>query len=147
MKKDISMVNVSRKKPTKRRAMAVAAVYMNKGTLGAIMQSKIKKGDVLAVSTLAGILAAKKTKDLICLCHPIEFSHIDISFSFEKNTLLIKSEVFGQERTGFEMEALTAASVAALNVYDMCKYKDRAMTIEVKLVQKEGGKSGKFIRK
>lgn len=140
------MVNVSGKKITNRRAVAQAALFAEKKTLELIMRGKIKKGDVLAVSTLAGILAAKKTKDLICLAHPIEFSHIDISFSFEKNALLIRAQVSGAQRTGFEMEALTAASVAALNVYDMCKYLDKSMSIEVKLMEKEGGKSGKFIR-
>ncbi len=140
------MVDVSNKKITKRRAIAVSTVKMQKKTLGLIMQNKIKKGDVLAVSTLAGILAAKKTKELICLCHPIAFKHMNISFSFEKNTLAVKAEVTGEDRTGFEMEALTAASVAALNVYDMCKYLDKSMIIETKLLEKEGGKSGKFKR-
>ncbi|MDP1853801.1 MAG: cyclic pyranopterin monophosphate synthase MoaC [Candidatus Omnitrophota bacterium] len=147
MKKNITMVNVSDKPITQRRAVAMAEVSMRPETLRIIMQGKVKKGDVLAVSTLAGILAAKKTKDLICLCHPIDFSHIDISFSFKKNLLLIRAEVSGAQRTGFEMEALTAASVAALNVYDMCKYLDKSMSIEVKLLEKEGGKSGKFKRK
>lgn len=146
MKKNITMVNVTDKKITQRRAVAEAKVSMQKETLILIMQGKIKKGDVLAVSTLAGIQAAKKTMDLILLAHPIEFSHIDISFSFKKDTLLIKSEVSGNARTGFEMEALTAAAIAALNVYDMCKYLDKNMAIEVKLLEKEGGKSGKFTR-
>lgn len=141
------MVNVANKRITKRRAVAIAKVFMRKETLALIMQGKVKKGDVLAVSTLAGILAAKKTKDLICLCHPIGFSHIDISFSFGKNMLLIRAEVRGAQRTGFEMEALIAASVAALNVYDMCKYLDKNMSFEVTLLEKEGGRSGKFIRK
>lgn len=145
MKKNIAMVNVSDKKITKRRAVAMAEVSMQPETLKLIIQGKIKKGDVLAVATLSGILAAKKTKESILLCHPINFSHIDISFSFGKNTLLIRSEVTGNERTGFEMEALTAASIAALNVYDMCKYLDKNMSIETKLIEKEGGKSGKFI--
>ena len=146
MKKEIAMVNVSKKAITKRRAIAVSAVTMRKETLGLIMRNKIKKGDVLAVATLAGILAAKKTKELVCLCHPIAFEHIDISFSFGKNNLIVKAEVFGKGRTGFEMEALTAASAAALNVYDMCKYLDKSMVIETKLLEKEGGKSGKFKR-
>lgn len=147
MEKNIAMVDVSGKKITQRRAVAVAKVSMKKETLRLIMQGEIKKGDVLAVSTLAGILAAKKTKDLVCLAHPIAFSHIDISFSFAKTALLIKSEVSGYGRTGFEMEALTSASVAALNVYDMCKYIDKDMAIEVKLLEKEGGRSGSFRRK
>mgnify|MGYP001576670233 CR=1 FL=1 len=147
MKKRIAMVNVSDKPKTQRRAVAVAKVSMQKETLKLIMQGKIKKGDALAVSTLAGIQAAKKTRDLILLCHPIEFCHIDISFSFKYDTLLIKSEVSGNARTGFEMEALSAAAIAALNVYDMCKYLDKNMAIEVKLLEKEGGKSGRFERK
>ncbi|PIQ89221.1 MAG: cyclic pyranopterin monophosphate synthase MoaC [Candidatus Omnitrophica bacterium CG11_big_fil_rev_8_21_14_0_20_42_13] len=145
-KKEIKMVDVSAKKITKRRAVALAKVTMGHKTISLIMRGKIKKGDVLAVSTLAGIQAAKKTKDLILLCHPIELSHIDISFSFKKNTLNIKAEVSGQARTGFEMEALSAASVSALNVYDMCKYLDKSISIEVNLLEKEGGKSGKFTR-
>lgn len=144
MKKGISMVDVSGKKITRRKAVAVASVLMHKKTLKLIMQNKIKKGDVLAVSTLSGIQAAKKTRDLILLCHPIKFSHINISFSFKENALLIKSEVYGKERTGFEMEALAAASIAALNVYDMCKYLDKAIEINVKLLEKQGGRSGKF---
>lgn len=142
--KKIAMADVSGKKITTRRAVAEASISMGPKTVKLIMQGKIKKGDVLSVSTLAGILAAKKTKDLVCLAHPIEFSHIDISFSFSKTAIMIKSEVLGYGRTGFEMEALTAASIAALNVYDMCKYTDKEMAIEVRLLEKEGGRSGHY---
>ncbi|APV43772.1 cyclic pyranopterin phosphate synthase [Dehalogenimonas formicexedens] len=142
------MVDISEKYDTVRRAVAVATLVMKPETMTAIKESTIKKGDVLSAARLAGIMAAKKTPDLIPLCHPLAISSAAIAFSFVDDiTLSIRSEVVCKGATGVEMEALTAASVAALTVYDMVKAIDRGMTIEnIYLESKEGGKSGKYER-
>ncbi|XUX00776.1 MAG: cyclic pyranopterin monophosphate synthase MoaC [Dehalogenimonas sp.] len=142
------MVDVSGKSDTTRRAVAQATLRMKPETMIAIKESAIKKGDVLAVARMAGIMAAKKTPDLIPLCHTLAISSVAIDFYFVDDvTLSIRSEVVCKGATGVEMEALTAASVAALTVYDMVKAIDRGMTIEnVYLESKEGGKSGRYER-
>ena len=142
------MVDVSNKTETVRRAVARATIRMKPETMKAIKESTIKKGDVLSVARVAGIMAAKKTPDLIPLCHPLAISCAGIDFSFvDDSTLSIRSEVVCTGSTGVEMEALTAASVAALTVYDMAKAIDRGMTIEnIFLESKEGGKSGRYER-
>jgi len=142
------MVDVSAKTETFRRAVAVATVRMKPETLNAIKESTIKKGDVLSVARLAGIMGAKKTPDLIPLCHTLNLSSVGIDFSYvDDATLSIRSEVVCKGATGVEMEALIAASVAALTVYDMVKAIDRGMTIEnICLETKEGGKSGRYER-
>ncbi len=143
------MVNVSEKANTKRIAVAAATIKMEKATLQRIIEGGLKKGDVLAVSQVAGIMAAKKTSDIIPMCHPLLLTGIDIHFSHEidKSELSIEATVSLTGKTGVEMEALTAVSVAALTVYDMCKAIDKGMIIkEIKLLKKSGGKSGVFRR-
>lgn len=142
------MVDVGSKEATARRARAVAYVSMSPETLKLISERKLAKGDVFEVARLAGIMAAKRTSDLIPLCHPLAVESIQVHFeTLEPGIVKIASEVGLQGRTGVEMEALTAVSVAALTVYDMCKAVDRSMTIgPIGLVEKSGGKSGYFIR-
>ena len=142
------MVDVSSKGDTMRKAVASARLRMKTETLEQIKKAAIKKGDVLAVARVAGIMAAKKTPQLIPLCHPIMLGSVYVDFEFlREDTLYIKVEVGSIGQTGVEMEALTAASVAALTVYDMVKAADRGMIIEtVRLESKEGGKSGVFKR-
>ena len=138
------MVDVGGKAETERVARASAVVRMNPATLALIRDRKLSKGDVLEVARLAGIMAAKKTAELIPLCHPLPLTSVKLDFSYDGADALhveATAKVFG--RTGVEMEALTAVSVAALTVYDMCKAVDRAMTVErIRLEEKDGGKSG-----
>ena len=139
------MVDVSEKDPTHRVARATATVHMAAETMDKIRQGRIGKGDVLAVAQVAGIMAAKKNSDLIPMCHPLLLTKVDITFELEDTALHICSEVRCTGETGVEMEALTAASVAALTVYDMCKAVQRDMTItDIRLLYKEGGKSGVY---
>jgi len=143
------MVDVGDKAVTTRVAIAAACVVMRPATLRKIVDGVLPKGDVLAVARIAGIAAAKKTAELIPLCHSLALSHVDVEFTPRATTgrLEIQTSVRLEGRTGAEMEALTAASVAALTVYDMCKAVDRAMEITaVRLLRKEGGKSGRWVR-
>jgi cyclic pyranopterin phosphate synthase len=143
------MVDVSDKDVTRREATARAIVTMQPETAHLIATGGMAKGDVLAVAQVAGIMAAKRTPDLIPLCHPLPITGVDMSFELDEvqARLEIHATVRVTGRTGVEMEALTAASVAALTVYDMCKAVDRAMSIgNVELLHKAGGKSGEFIR-
>ena len=140
------MVDVSSKGDAKRRAEASAFVAMQPAVLKALPQNP--KGDPLEVARLAGIMAAKKTADLIPMCHPLPLSHIDVSLQLCENGVTIASQVTTTAATGVEMEALVAASVAALTVYDMCKALDKGIEIrEVVLQRKTGGKSGDYRRK
>jgi len=143
------MVDISGKKITKREAIASANVIMKPKTLKMVKESKMAKGDVLSVAKVAGIMAAKRTSELNPMCHPLKISNIEITFNLKsKNRIQIKSKVKCLGRTGVEMEALTAATVSALTIYDMCKAVDREMVIsDVKLLMKTGGKSGTFVRK
>jgi cyclic pyranopterin phosphate synthase len=141
------MVDVSAKDETARTATAGATVTMQPATLKLIMEGKAKKGDVLGTARLAGIMAAKKTPDLIPLCHPLALSSVEVTLECDKsrNAVDITATCKLKGRTGVEMEALTAASVAALTVYDMCKAVDRGMQItQVRLLHKAGGKSGEY---
>jgi cyclic pyranopterin phosphate synthase len=141
------MVDVAGKDETERTATATGSVLMRPETLQLILDGGHKKGDVLAVARLAGIMAAKRTPDLIPLCHPLALTSIDLDLSCDaaRNAVAIKATCALKGRTGVEMEAMTAVSVAALTVYDMCKAVDRAMTItEVRLLHKAGGKSGTY---
>ena len=143
------MVDVGDKEITERIAVARATVTMLPATLALIADKKAAKGDVLAVAQLAGIMAAKRTSDLIPLCHPLALSSVEVKLSLDKarNAVDIETTCKLKGRTGVEMEALTAASVAALTVYDMCKAVDRGMVIsDVKLLHKSGGKSGTWGR-
>jgi cyclic pyranopterin phosphate synthase len=141
------MVDVGDKDVTERVAVARASVRMQPATLKLIATKKAAKGDVLSVAQLAGIMAAKKTPDLIPLCHPLALSSVDVKLTLDakRNTVDIEATCKLKGRTGVEMEALTAASVAALTVYDMCKSVDRGMVIsDVRLLHKSGGKSGTY---
>jgi cyclic pyranopterin phosphate synthase len=141
------MVDIGTKGETERIAVARASVTMQASTLKLIATKKAAKGDVLAVAQLAGIMAAKRTPELIPLCHPLSLSSVDVKLSLDKKRSAVDIEATCKlkGRTGVEMEALTAVSVAALTVYDMCKSVDRGMVIsEVKLLHKSGGKSGTF---
>ena len=141
------MVDVAGKDETERTATAAGSVLMRPKTLQLILDGGHKKGDVLAVARLAGIMAAKRTADLIPLCHPLALTSIDLDLSCDaaRSAVDIKATCALKGRTGVEMEAMTAVSVAALTVYDMCKAVDRAMTItEVRLLHKAGGKSGTY---
>jgi len=141
------MVDISSKPDTQRRAVAKGTVSMKPDTLAQIKQGKTKKGEVLVTAQLAGIMAAKKTPELIPLCHPILIDEITVEFELdEKNSAIeITSTARSTGRTGVEMEALTATAVAALTIYDMVKGVDRGMKIaNIRLVEKSGGKSGKI---
>ena len=143
------MVDVSDKEHTVREATAEARVTMQPDTLKLIEAGGHKKGDVFTVAKIAGIQAAKKCADLIPLCHPLALSHIDVTFDIDhaSNSVIVHSICRLTGQTGVEMEALTASSVAALTIYDMCKGVDRGMTIhEIRLLTKAGGKSGKWKR-
>jgi len=141
------MVDVGAKPETDRRAVAVSRIIMQRETGERIAEGKVGKGDVLAVARIAGIMAAKKTSDLLPLCHPLPLTAVklDLQLSEDLQSVNIKAECKTTSKTGVEMEALTAASVAALTVYDMVKAMDRGMTIEnIRLQHKSGGKSGVY---
>lgn len=141
------MVDTTAKPNTARRAIASARVTMSPETIAALESHRAPKGDALEVARFAGIMAAKKTSDLIPLCHPLPLTHIDIQAKLEKDGVYLEAEVTTNAQTGVEMEALTAVSVAALTVYDMCKALDKGITInEVRLESKTGGKSGLYLR-
>ncbi|MGB0682825.1 MAG: cyclic pyranopterin monophosphate synthase MoaC [Magnetovibrionaceae bacterium] len=141
------MVDVSDKKETERSATARGTVFMEASTLAKIMDGGFKKGDVLTVAQLAGIMGAKRTPDLIPLCHPLMLTSVKVNLSCDpdRNAVDIEATAKLKGQTGVEMEALTAVSVAALTVYDMCKAVDRGMRIaDIRLTHKAGGKSGTF---
>ena len=141
------MVDVTPKEPSHRRAIARAKVFMSADTASAVARGAIGKGDVLAVARVAGIQAAKRTPDLIPLCHPLLVGAVLVNFRIEDTHIEIEAEVETVDRTGVEMEALTACSVAALTIYDMCKSRDKEMVIgEVALWEKSGGRSGQYRR-
>lgn len=143
------MVDVSSKRVTARTATARASIVMERATLDLILASGIEKGDVLGTARLAGIMAAKKTSELIPMCHPVAVTAVELDFQVDKKaaTITVLATARTKDRTGVEMEALTAAAVAALTVYDMCKAVDRSMTItSVQLLKKSGGRSGTYLR-
>ena len=141
------MVDVSEKDPTARRAVARGRVYMTPETTALVANRAVAKGDVLAVARVAGIQAAKRTSDLLPLCHPLLVGSVLINFDIQDTFIEIEAHVDTVDRTGVEMEALTAASVAALTIYDMCKSADKAMTIgDIALWEKVGGRSGTYRR-
>lgn len=142
------MVEVGDKDDTKRTAVALGRIRMNENTLQRIKEGQIKKGDVLGVAQVAGIMAAKRTSEIIPMCHNIFLTGVDISFSLGECWVDITAEARTTGKTGVEMEALTAASAAALTIYDMCKAIDKDMIIEdIKLMKKTGGKSGEYMRR
>jgi cyclic pyranopterin monophosphate synthase len=144
------MVDVSDKEVTSRVAVARGAIQMRPETLELILKGKVEKGDVFSVARVAGIMAAKKTSELIPMCHPLAITSVEIDLTPAENPSRVEIEAIVRVsgKTGVEMEAMTAVSVAGLTIYDMCKAVDREMSIgEIRLVQKSGGKSGTFIRK
>ena len=146
-KGEAHIVDVGDKAITARRAVARATLEAKAETVEAIFGGALKKGDALAVARIAGIMAAKKTSELIPLCHPIALNRVDVDIMAEAGTITILATAETNDRTGVEMEAMTAASVAALTLYDMAKGIDRAMRVStVELVEKSGGKSGDFKR-
>ncbi|HMJ26716.1 MAG TPA: cyclic pyranopterin monophosphate synthase MoaC [Pyrinomonadaceae bacterium] len=141
------MVDTSEKAITARRAVASARVLMSTATVAAIRNQTTPKGDPLETARLAGIIAAKRTADLIPLCHPLPLTHVEVRAELTDEGVYLESEVTTMAQTGVEMEALTAVSVAALTVYDMCKALDKGMTIsDMRLELKTGGKSGDYRR-
>jgi cyclic pyranopterin phosphate synthase len=143
----VKMVDTSAKIDTARRAIASARVLMSPETVAAVREHRTPKGDPLETARLAGIMAAKHTAGLIPLCHPLPLTYIDVRAEISDAGVLIEAEAATQAQTGVEMEALTAATIAALTVYDMCKAVDKAMTItDVRLEMKTGGKSGDYRR-
>ncbi len=146
----VRMVDVSAKKVTDRRARAQAVVSMSPDTFALIRDRSVKKGNVLETARIAGVMGAKKTAELIPMCHPLNLTHVQIDFFADPDTHSIRIEASARilDQTGVEMEALTAASVAALTIYDMCKAHDRGMSVsELYLLEKSGGKSGHWKRK
>ena len=144
------MVDVSEKEITSRIAIARGSIHMHAETLSLILEDKIEKGDVFSVARVAGIMAAKKTSELIPMCHPLNITSVEIDLTPQREPARVEIEasVRVSGKTGVEMEAMTAVSVAGLTIYDMCKAVDREMSIgEIRLVKKSGGKSGTFIRK
>lgn len=143
------MVDVSAKQPTQREALAAGEVRMQPTTLALIQAGDVAKGDVLAVARVAGIMATKRTPELIPLCHPLPITSVTVDFEFDaqRSVIAITSCVRCTGITGVEMEALTAVSVAALTIYDMAKAVDRSMAIQnIRLLEKHGGKSGDWVR-
>ena len=141
------MVDVSGKAVTLREAVAAGVISMNPETFRMIMDKEIVKGDVLGVAKVAGIMAAKKTSDLIPMCHPLAITHIEVRFTprEEESSIAVEASVKTWHRTGAEMEALTAVTAAALTIYDMCKAVDRGMVIsQVRLLKKSGGTGGTY---
>jgi cyclic pyranopterin phosphate synthase len=146
----VKMVDVGDKEVTSRTAVARGTIHMRPETLALILEEKIAKGDVFSVARVAGIMAAKKTSELIPMCHPLNITSVQIALTPKKNPAAVDVEavVRVDGKTGVEMEAMSAVSVAALAIYDMCKAVDREMSIDaIRLVRKSGGKSGTFIRK
>ena len=144
------MVDVSKKRDTLREAVVRGSISMDQKTFKSIMSGKIAKGDVLAVAKVAGIMAAKKTSEIIPMCHPLNLSHVEINlFPFEKESRIeIEAKVRIKAQTGVEMEGFVAVAAAGLTIYDMCKAIDRGMTLSnIHLVKKTGGKSGTYTSK
>ena len=145
----VRMVDVSHKEPSLRLAKAQGLIYMKGDTLERILSCSVRKGNVLETARIAGIMAAKRTSELIPMCHPLNLSHVQVDFfpDTEKHSIRIEAGVKTIDQTGVEMEALTAVSVAALTIYDMCKSYDREMTVSnICLLEKSGGKSGTYVR-
>jgi cyclic pyranopterin phosphate synthase len=143
----VRMVDTSDKATTTRHAVASARVLMSPETVEAVREHRTPKGDPLEAARLAGIMAAKRTADLIPLCHPLPLTHVDVKARIEEYGVYLESSVSTNAQTGVEMEALTAVAIAALTIYDMCKAVDKGITIsEVRLESKTGGKSGDYFR-
>ena len=144
----MKMIDIGEKDITARKASVRGTIYLEPGTIQDIKNKKIPKGDVLETAKLAGIMAAKKTPDLIMLCHPIPIEYVSVEFSIKEKCIEATTTVKARARTGVEMEAFTATALALVTIYDMCKFMDRTAVIsDIKLVRKSGGKSGLYERK
>ena len=144
----VAMVDTSDKPATARRAIAAGRVLMSPETVAALRAGRTPKGDPLETARLAGIMAAKRTGELIPLCHPLPLTHIEVRANLDDTGVYLEAEAATNAQTGVEMEALTAVSVAALTVYDMCKAVDKSMVIsDIRLERKTGGKSGEYLRR
>ena len=144
----MKIIDIGQKKVTRREAVVEGKISLKKTVITAIKRKKILKGDVLDAARLAGIMAAKKTSDLIPMCHPIPIEYVEIEIFMEKNNIKVTSTVRGDAKTGVEMEAFLATTTALLTIYDMCKSLDRAMVISgIRLMKKSGGKSGLYERR
>jgi len=146
---DVHMVDISEKDVTKRRAVASGVIQMQSETLQRIVSGEHKKGDVLSVARVAGVMASKKTADLIPLCHPLQLSHVDIQLTVDEQHQSVNCTAIVETsgKTGVEMEALTAVQITLLTIYDMCKAMDRGMIMSnISLQSKTGGKSGDWIK-
>lgn len=145
---DIRMIDISRKPETLREAVVQARVCLRPETIKLIREKKIPKGDVLATARCAGILAAKRVGGLIPLCHPLSLEYVGVDFKVGRGGILIRARTKTKAKTGVEMEAMLAAAITALTIYDMCKSIDRGAEIEeIKLMEKRGGKSGAYVRR
>ena len=144
----LKMVDVSGKKETRRLARVRGEIRMQPETVQLILEHKVAKGNVLEAARLAGIMAAKRTGELIPLCHPLNLTAVEVDFEVGEDCIEVETQARIEDRTGVEIEALTAAAVALLTIYDMCKAVDRGMVIsDLRLMEKRGGKSGTFVRK
>ena len=144
----MKMIDIGKKDVTEREAVVRGVVHLKPSVIRTIRQKKLPKGDVLEAAKIAGILAAKKTPDIIPLCHPIPIEYAKIEFVIRKSQIEIISTIRGRARTGIEMEAFTAVAISALTIYDMCKSLDRSITVgPIELLRKSGGKSGTYVRK
>ena len=144
----MKMIDVGEKEITTREAVAEGRIILSETVIKEIRDKNIKKGDVLEAAKLAGILAAKKTPEIVPLCHPIPLEYVSVEFLLSDVEVAITATVRGKAKTGVEMEALTAVSAAALTIYDMCKYLDKGFTLSgIQLLKKTGGKSGTYLRK
>ncbi len=142
------MVDVSEKPPSHREAIARGSIRISKEAMKLVREGRSKKGNVVETARLAGILAAKRTSDLVPLCHPLALDHIDVALSESESGFDIEARVRSRGPTGVEMEALTAVSVCALTVYDMVKAADKTMVIEnIRVMEKKGGRSGRYLRR
>jgi cyclic pyranopterin phosphate synthase len=145
--KTMAMIDISEKEVTQREAIVEARIFLKARLIELIKKGKVPKGNVLEAAKLAGIIAAKKTSELIPLCHPIPIEYAQIDFHLGRNQIKLTAIVRGNAKTGVEMEAFVAVSTACLTIYDMCKNLDRGIVIsEIKLMRKTGGKSGMYIR-
>lgn len=144
----MAMIDISKKTATKREAVVEAKVYVKPQVLKLIKDKKIPKGDALETARIAGVLAAKKTSEIIPLCHSVPIEFVGIEFFLKNREIRIRTTVKGTAKTGVEMEAFVATSTAALTIYDMCKAMDRGMVIsDIKLLKKSGGKSNVYVRR
>jgi cyclic pyranopterin phosphate synthase len=142
------MVDVGGKSATDREAVARGSIRVSPEAMALVREGRTRKGNVIETARLAGILAAKRTSDLIPLCHPLQLDHVDVAIGFSETGMEIEARVRSRGSTGVEMEALTAVSIAALTVYDMVKSADKTMVIDdIRLMEKRGGRSGHYVRK